>query len=148
MHISLQNLLGFSATKFFQERKAMRRHIAPALQKVLLLITGVVMVSTMAFSQATTGDIAGSVVDQTGRVITNAKVIATRLDTNQTFATTTNDSGEFRFTSLHVGMYNVNTTEPGFNAAVLKNLPVELNKTGSARIKMEEGEVSITVEVS
>src|SRR5260370_39990596 len=113
MHISLKNLLGFSATKFFQERKAVRRHIAPSLQKVLLLITGLVLVSTMAFSQAPTGDIAGSVVDQTGRVITNAKVIAPRLDTNQTFATTTNDSGEFRFTTLPTAMNTTNTTAPG-----------------------------------
>src|SRR5260370_19912760 len=45
-------------------------------------------------------------------------------------------------------MYNINTTAPGFKAAVLKNFPVELNKTGSARIKMDVGEVSVTVEVT
>ena len=107
-----------------------------------------VLLSAGAFAQATTGDISGIVVDKTDSVIAGAKVVATRVDTNQAFSTTTNANGEFRFANLPVGMYTINTTAKGFKASVLKNFPVELSKTASARVQMELGEVSVTVEVT
>lgn len=114
----------------------------------LLLITTLVLFSATALPQATTGDIAGTVVDKTNSVIPNAKVVATRVDTNQTFTTSTNASGEFRFGNLPVGAYTLTATAKGFKATVLKEFPVELNKTASALMKMEVGEVSVTVEVT
>jgi hypothetical protein len=114
----------------------------------LLLIASVAFFSVTAFSQATTGDISGTVIDKTNSVIANAKVVATRVDTNESFTATTNNSGEFRFKSLPIGAYTLNATAPGFKATVLKNFPVELNKTATARIQMEIGEVNVTVEVT
>lgn len=113
----------------------------------LVLITGLVLFSATAFSQATTGDISGTVVDTTNSVVANVKVVATRGDTNQSFTTTTNSSGEFRFGDLPVGNYTLTATAKGFKATVLKDFPVELNKTASARMQMEVGEVNVTVEV-
>ncbi len=125
----------------------MKRYTATALKKTVLLVTGVVLLSAMAFSQAINGDISGSVVDPTGRVIASANVVATRVDTNQTFTTTTNNNGEFRFINLPIGNYSIKATAQGFKAAVLKDFPVELNKTTTAHIQMEVGEVSVAVEV-
>lgn len=113
-----------------------------------LLITSLMLFSVCAFAQATNGDISGIVVDKTNSVIANAKVVATRVDTNQTFTTTSNSGGEFRFTTLPVGAYTLTATAKGFKAAVLNNFPVELNKIASARIQMEIGEVNVTVEVT
>lgn len=113
----------------------------------LVLITGLVLFSATAFSQATTGDISGTVVDTTNSVVANVKVVATRSDTNQSFTTSTNSSGEFRFGELPIGTYTLTATAKGFKATVLKDFPVELNKTASARMQMEVGEVNVTVEV-
>jgi len=55
------------------------RRIAP----YLLIIASLVLCSVAAFSQATTGDISGTVVDKTNSVIANAKVVATRINTNE-----------------------------------------------------------------
>ncbi|HEX7286863.1 MAG TPA: carboxypeptidase regulatory-like domain-containing protein [Candidatus Angelobacter sp.] len=104
--------------------------------------------SATAFPQATTGDISGIVVDKTNSVIAGAKVVATHVDTNKTFTATTNSNGEFRFTNLPVGSYTLTATAKGFKATVMKDFPVELNKTASARMQMEVGEVSVTVEVT
>jgi Carboxypeptidase regulatory-like domain len=114
----------------------------------LLLITSLVLFSATAFPQATTGDISGTVFDKTNSLIPNAKVVATRVDTNQSFTSSTNAGGEFRFTNLPIGMYTLTATAQGFKATVLKNFPVELNKTATARMQLEIGEVSTTVEVT
>lgn len=114
----------------------------------LLLIISLVLFSATAFSQATTGDIAGFVTDKTNSVIGNAKVVATHVDTNQSFTVNTNSSGEFHFVNLPVGNYILTVTAKGFKATVLKNFLVELNKTASARLELEVGEVNVTVEVT
>jgi Carboxypeptidase regulatory-like domain len=114
----------------------------------LLLIASLVVFSATAYPQATTGDISGTVVDKTNSVIGDAKIVATRVDTNQSFTATTNAGGEFHFANLPIGAYNLSATAKGFKATVLKDFPVELNKTASARMEMEVGEVSVTVEVT
>jgi hypothetical protein len=113
-----------------------------------LLVTSLVLLSANAFSQATTGDIFGTVLDKTNSVVPNAKVVATRTETNQSFTATTNTSGEFHFGNLPLGSYTLTATASGFKATMLKGFPVELNKTATARMVMEIGEVSTTVEVT
>ncbi len=112
-----------------------------------LLMASVVLLPTSAFSQAISGDIWGTMVDKTGAVVPNAKVTATRVQTNQTYTTTTKESGEFRFVNLPIGIYTLTGTAPGFRTTTLKDFPVELNKTATARIELEVGEVTTTVEV-
>src|SRR5215472_13341188 len=114
----------------------------------LLFLTCMALLSSIALSQAINGDITGNVVDQTGRVITNAKIVATRVNTNQTFTTTTNGSGEFHFIDLPIGNYNLNVSAAGFKATILKDFPVELNKTANAHVELQVGEVSTSVEVT
>lgn len=114
----------------------------------LLLIASLALFSATAFPQATTGDISGTVVDKTNSVVPNVKVVATRVETNQSFTTSTSASGEFHFGNLPVGAYTLTATAQGFKATVLKNFPVELNKTATARMQLEVGEVSVTMEVT
>lgn len=112
-----------------------------------LLIASVVLVPTRAFPQATTGDISGTIVDKTGAGIPNATVTAVRAETNQTYTTTSKDTGEFRFSNLPIGIYTITGTAGGFKTTTLNNFPVELNKTATAHIEMEIGEKSETIEV-
>jgi len=76
-----------------------------------LWITSLVLLSSTAYPQATSGDISGTVVDKTNSVVANAKVVATRNDTNESFTTSTNSSGEFRFGNLPVGTYSVTASK-------------------------------------
>src|ERR1051325_10922765 len=118
------------------------------IARVLLIVATLALFSLSAFPQATTGDISGVVVDNTNSLIPKAKVVATNNDTNQSFTATTNGNGEFKLQNLPVGSYTVTTTAPGFKATVLKDFPVELNKTATAHVQMQVGEVNVTVEVS
>ena len=118
------------------------------IARVLLIMAALALFSLSAFPQATTGDVSGVVVDNTNSLIPKAKVVAVNSGTNQSFTATTNANGEFKLQNLPVGSYTVTTTAPGFKATVVKDFPVELNKTATAHVQMQVGEVNVTVEVS
>jgi hypothetical protein len=61
-------------------------------------------------------------------------------------ATTTN--GQYRFSNLPIGKYDVSVTAPGFAIATLKGVGVELNKTATANVTVSVGSVTTTVEVT
>jgi hypothetical protein len=113
-----------------------------------LLAFGLMLLSVNVLAQSTTGNISGTVVDKTNSLVPNAKIVATHVDTNKSFTTTTNASGEFRFFNLPVGSYTLKATASGFKETVVNNFPVELNQTATAHMQMELGEVNVTVEVS
>ena len=113
-----------------------------------LLVATALLLSASAFAQATNGNISGTVVDRTNSLVAGAKVTATHVDTNKTFTTTTSGAGEFHFVSLPIGKYTLNAAAAGFKATVVKDFAVELNQTATARIVMEIGEVSTSIEVT
>lgn len=119
---------------------AKKRILAVALLALLLPI--------LAAAQAISGDLVGTVTDKSGAAVAGATVVATNVGTNVKSTTTTNGSGEYRFTNLPVGTYNLTSTAKGFSTVTVRGLNIELNKTGTANISMEVGGVSTTVEVS
>ncbi|HZS06328.1 MAG TPA: carboxypeptidase regulatory-like domain-containing protein [Blastocatellia bacterium] len=116
----------------------------PLLSALLftLLATGT------AFSQdlATKGSIAGRVVDATGAVIPNAKVIISGPTGER--SVTANESGEFEATNLIPGRYNVRAEQSGFKTVTVPNVEVFVGKVSSLRLTLQAGNVSEVVEVS
>lgn len=113
----------------------------------LLAMAVVLMFCSTAFGQATSGDLVGTVVDSSGALIPNAKIVAVNVATGVTGNTTTNASGEYRFGNLLVGTYNVTANAGGFAPKTLQ-VVVELNKTATGRITLDIGPAATTVEVS
>jgi outer membrane receptor protein involved in Fe transport len=68
----------------------------------------------MVFAQTNTGEIAGVVRDPSGAVIPNATVTATNLDTGLSRAASSNPSGQYQFTALPLGRYEVSVNQSGF----------------------------------
>ena len=56
-------------------------------------------------------------------------------------------SGEYRFTNLPVGTYDITANGQGFAPQTIR-VPIELNKTATGRIALAVGPASTTVEVS
>ena len=63
-----------------------------------------------------TADIVGTVTDNSGSVVPNAKVTAKNLGTNLTRTQQTDASGQYAFTLLPVGDYSVSIEVMGFKA--------------------------------
>src|SRR5208282_561344 len=75
-------------------------------------------------------------------------VEAVNLGTGQKLTTTTRGSGEYNFTNLPVGNYRISVTSANFRTTTLENVPVELNKSGTANVQLQVGTSATTVEVS
>ena len=99
-------------------------------------------------AQLTTGDIAGTVSDQSGAVIAKATVTATNDATGVKSTVSSTSSGDFHFVSLPAGMYTLQASAQGFSPFTLKGFQVQLNNTATAKMVLSVGEAATSVQVS
>ena len=98
--------------------------LAISRSSVFLAVTCVIL-SVTAWAQKDAGGIVGTVKDQTGAIVANAKVTVTDVERGTHLETVTNDSGEYVASPLRVGRYTVSVEHPGFKKAV--TVPVSLD---------------------
>jgi len=113
-----------------------------------LCLTMALLMPVLMMGQAISGDLVGTVTDNSGAAVTGATVVAVNTATNVKSTTTTNATGEYRFTNLLIGTYDITASAKGFSNTTLTGVTVALNKTVSANFNMQVGGVSTTVEVN
>jgi hypothetical protein len=120
----------------------MRRLIFMALAGVLCLLFG-----SAARAQRLDGTLRVTITDKSQASIEDAKVMAENQATGVSATTTTSSSGTYVFPNLLVGTYAVTVEKDGFKKAVQKGIIVNSNQVTEAKVDLELGEVSVTVEV-
>jgi len=117
----------------------------------VVLIAGLLVAALpgVAFGQAQTGTVSGTVVDETGAVIPGAQVTLTNVETGVTREMATNDQGYFYFDRVSPGLeYRVTITAQGFKKREMTGLDVRVAKnTDIGSQKLEVGDVAETVQV-
>src|SRR5260370_3244681 len=88
------------------------------LQRCLLLLSLSLLLTFAAFAQAPTGDISGTVYDESGAVVPAAPVLITNKDTGLQRTFTTGPSGTFVAASLPAGVYDVKVEMAGFRTLI------------------------------
>src|SRR5947207_3137376 len=73
-----------------------------------------ILSSTVLFAQVETGTIAGTVRDQSGAVLPNIAVTLTNVNTGRALSASSNAAGEYTFTALPPGTYELKI-EPATN---------------------------------
>ena len=104
-------------------------------------------ISGTAFAQTTSGDLAGSIKDQTGALLPNASITVKAESTGVTITLTAGSSGDFHASNLLPDKYDITVTAPGFTPSTIRGILVELNKTSTQNVSLSIGS-SQTVEVS
>ncbi|MBV9179748.1 MAG: carboxypeptidase regulatory-like domain-containing protein, partial [Acidobacteria bacterium] len=126
-------------------------NLNPRLRAVtwpLSALAWIVLGVSLAGGQAISGDLTGTVVDPSGAAVNGATIEALNVATGQRVTTSTKSQGEYRFGQLPVGSYTLSVQAHGFRSTSVLNVPIELNKTNTANIRLEVGSASTTVEVS
>ncbi|HEY4661170.1 MAG TPA: carboxypeptidase regulatory-like domain-containing protein [Terriglobales bacterium] len=102
----------------------------------------------MALAQTTisTGSIQGTITDQSGAVVSGAKVAITNKGTGLTLSVTTTSSGTYASGALNPGEYRVRVEAKGFKTSEAP-VTVQVNVTSSANLKLAVGQESEVVEV-
>src|SRR6476660_4194482 len=81
---------------------------------VLALISLMALGSGLAYGQAISGSLVGTVMDSSSAVVNNAEVEATNVGTGASTTTRTGATGGYRFENLPVGSYRVVVKASGF----------------------------------
>ncbi len=88
------------------------------LQLRLLLLILSILLTSATFAQAPTGDISGTVYDESGAVVPAAPVLITNKDTGLQRTFTTGPSGTFVAASLPAAVYDVKVEMTGFRTLI------------------------------
>src|SRR5215831_10650193 len=128
-------------------RKGVRR-----AWRILGLVLCVCVVAVLAAKgqTAATGALAGTVTDQTGAVVANAKVTVTS-ETGQVRQGSTGSDGTYKFGILPPGTYQVKFEASGFKAVEVPATKITVTETavldGHLEVGVQTQEVTVTTEV-
>jgi hypothetical protein len=119
-----------------------------AILAISLLTALLVGGSFAAWGQATSGNIAGTVVDKSGASIPGASVTATNVATGVSVTVLATKDGDFYIGNLPAATYEVSGKASGFAIFTLKNFVVNLNATSTAHLVLPVATASTVVQVS
>jgi hypothetical protein len=111
------------------------------------LVASILFVAVLA-GQSTTQSIEGLVTDTSGAVVANAKVTITNMATGVTTTTVSNTTGNYTFSLVPVGNYDVKAEISGFKSEEVKGLRVETAAQVRQDFQLQVGMVAETVEIS
>src|SRR5439155_13723112 len=111
----------------------------------LCLICGPV---TPVHSQSISGDILGTVSDQSGSVVPGAKIILTAVGTGSTLTATSDDGGNYLFAQLKPGHYRLEASKEGFQTGTISDIELLVGQRPRVDIVLQIGAITQTVEVS
>jgi len=111
----------------------------------IVLLCAVVF-SVCLIAQAPTGQVNGTVVDETGAVIPSATLTLTSKETGATRKLTSGGDGIFSFPSLQAGAYEIRVEAPGFRT-VVQPVTVQTGAISTVDTHMQVGQAKEVVTV-
>jgi hypothetical protein len=116
--------------------------------KLLFSLLIIVLAPASGFAQTITATINGTVTDQTGAVVPNAKVVTTSVATGQSKTAVTDGEGRYTVPFLQPGEYRITVEAAGFAKTVGSGVTLEVAQTATLNFKMTVGEATASVEVT
>src|SRR5882672_6223106 len=93
---------------------------------LLAIVTG--NVDGLVTAQTNKATISGTVNDEKGAVVANAKIIAKNLDTNISRETTSDGGGRYRVPELAAGQYEVTAEAQGFRPKIHRGIELTVGR--------------------
>ncbi|MDZ4802988.1 MAG: TonB-dependent receptor [Bryobacteraceae bacterium] len=103
---------------------------------------------TTTWAQTATGTIIGTVTDNTGSVVANAKVAVTNTGTNAKLDVATNSDGGYTAPLLPPGSYSVVVSSPGFKAFEQSGIRLQIQQQARVDVVLQVGGVNESVTVT
>lgn len=116
---------------------------------VLLLALAVVLFAARpSHAQVDAGSILGTVSDQSGAVISGARLTLTNEGTGVSLATTTGSEGTYKFAPVKIGTYRLEITNPGFALVTARAIVVNIGAEVVENFTLRPGDVTQSIEVT
>jgi hypothetical protein len=123
----------------------------PDALRTILAILGVLVGSLatgVAFGQADQGAIVGLVQDTSGAVVSNAQVTLTNVDNGLALQAQTDSSGNYVFSPVKIGNYNITVTAPGFSKTTQEHIQLHVQDRIAVNVVLKTGETNLEVTVT
>ena len=121
-------------------------------QSFLAIACAVLMLvfSVQVFAQAgiDTGNVTGTVTDQTGAIMQKAQCTLTNVNTGTTQKTISTSAGAYVFTNVSVGTYSLQVAAQGFEDSVVNGIVVHIGATVTEDVSLHVGAASASVTVT
>ncbi len=124
----------------------MKRLTSLPIALALLAVLSAILMCPVAFAQDTSS-LSGTVTDQTGAVVANAKILVHSNDTRTEHQATSSDSGAFTIPNLAPGSYSVRVEAAGFQTTTLPDVRVDPNIGRRIDLTLKNGDTTTTVTV-
>lgn len=118
------------------------------MNSVTLRVVVLLLLSSAAVAQDTTGVIEGAVTDTSDSAVAGARVVANNLETGFTKETVAAADGFYRLTLLPIGRYSVTISAPQFATLVHEPLQLSVSQTLRVNAQLEVRSVAETVTVA
>jgi len=119
------------------------------MQRIERVVVVVLLFVLAGYTQTFRSAINGTVMDQSGAVVTGASVKATNVGTGVTLSTTTTSDGVFAFQDLPLGTYRLTVSATGFKTETVDNVTTSAGNIYTLPVKLSVGPAGTTaVEVS
>ena len=99
-------------------------------------------------AQYENGSLVGTIRDTSGAAVPGAAVTITNNATGVAAKATTNGDGDYELPSVHVGVYTISASAPGFTNTVANNITVSVGGRQRIDLSLKVGATETTVEVS
>jgi Carboxypeptidase regulatory-like domain/TonB dependent receptor len=112
----------------------------------LLVMAAITAIVTSNFdglvtAQTNKATVSGTVTDEKGAVVTNAKIIARNLDTNISRETTSDGDGLYRIPELLAGQYEVTAESQGFRPQIHRGIELTVGRESVVNFLLNVGNV-------
>ena len=119
------------------------------LSKSILLLMFIASGIVSGIAQEGSATLRGTVTDPNGSVVPNATVSIANQETGlNRRTTTTNDSGDYVFSSLRPGLYRITIAADGFKKAIKSGVRLNVGETQNFSFKIEIGGAAETVTIT
>jgi hypothetical protein len=96
----------------------------------------------------TFGSIVGTVIDNSGAVIPNAKVTLTNAGTGERSTSSSNAEGNYQFPNLNPGNYRIEVEQSSFKRLIRQPIIVDVQATVRVDTRLQPGSASQIIEVT
>ena len=100
-----------------------------------------------AAAQQATAQIAGTIRDASHAVVVGANVTLRNTDTNIARSARSDKDGNYLFTLIPIGSYEITVEQPGFSQYVRKGITLEINQNARLDVELKVGTTAQVVEV-
>ena len=114
----------------------------------VLAVVALLAAPLSGWAQQTTGNIRGTVTDESGAVLPGVTVTLRGRGVPGAPTTVTNEQGVFRFPNLPPGAYEISAELPGFASVTQTNIPVSLGGTADIPVQMKVSTQQETITVT